>query len=292
MTKMQPGIVSPIDLLHSMPDGTALCAFNIETFDTLRALFDAAAEVDAPVMIAVTEPAMESFGLRTCRPLCELYARDYGVSAALHLDHGSDQSLMLQAIDEGFTSICIDLPGASAAELGELTTRLKDHGGASVETVIGALAYSNAGDEGEPTHDPRAIADDVLHFDREYAPDLLAFDLGSRHGMGTRELSLDHDLLEDVVSRTQTPVVLHGSSGVLLEEVEWAVSRGVRKVNIETLLRRAVMGAVEDFMANDPNRSKPRCLARRMHETTVPIYTELLQRLSTSSADELRQAAR
>jgi fructose-bisphosphate aldolase class II len=201
---------------------------------------------------------------------------------------------MAHALDNGFTSICIDIPGAPATEIGDLTARLKDvaRGEACVESVIGPLAYSEVSDEGKPGHESRASADDVVRFDKRYGPDFLAFDLGSRHGMSRRELRLDHDLLEDVVSRTRTPVVLHGSSGVLLDEIAWAVSRGVRKVNIETAVRHAAMDAVASFMATDPNRGKPRYLTRRLHETMVPVYTELLHRYSTTPADGFRGSLR
>jgi fructose/tagatose bisphosphate aldolase len=99
--------------------------------------------------------------------------------------------------------------------------------------------------------------------------DSLAVACGSVHGMGEAIQPLDIDHLEKIVAKTDVPLVLHGSSGVIrsgkeaalrnirLEKgegtIEDAIQLGVAKVNVSTELQRAFLGGLYNAMKMYPN---------------------------------------
>ena len=57
---------------------------------------------------------------------------------------------------------------------------------------------------------------------------------------------LDNDLIARLRETVPAPLVLHGSSGVADENLAQAVTRGITKVNIGTILSIAFTNAVRD----------------------------------------------
>jgi fructose-bisphosphate aldolase class II len=102
----------------------------------------------------------------------------------------------------------------------------------------------------------------AAEFARQSGCDALAVACGSVHGMTKPILPLNIAHLEKISSRTDIPLVLHGSSGVLRtrEEaagrgitlargegsIEDAIALGVAKVNISTELQTTFLKALRD----------------------------------------------
>jgi fructose-bisphosphate aldolase class II len=72
------------------------------------------------------------------------------------------------------------------------------------------------------------------------------------HGQSQKKFRLDFSLLEDLAGRVHgVPLVLHGSSGVPDSDLRRAVRLGIRKVNMNTVLRHAFTRGVRDRLARD-----------------------------------------
>ena len=87
--------------------------------------------------------------------------------------------------------------------------------------------------------------------------DALAVAVGSSHAMSSRTATLDFDLITQL--RAALPILLvHGSLGVSDEDLRKAVSAGITKINIGTLLNVRFTGVVRAFVASDDRVTDPR----------------------------------
>ena len=257
----------------------ALCAFNVESFDTLHPALRAAADTGCPVVIAYSVPAAQYLGFAGTAALVETVADWYpSVEYALHLDHCEDPDDLRAAIDAGFT-------GGNFLNEGQLSDHSylaaavglqQDLGGrASLEFVLGQLGHVDHEHEIAPIEALSVEA--VARFAAACTPDILGFDCGSKHGMRTRTQPIATDLISGVAEATGLPIVLHGSSGVTPEQVRAGIDAGIRKVNIETALRTTYMNTVRVTLAGGgPGARKPRYLTRATDETMHALYTTLL----------------
>jgi len=167
--------------------------------------------------------------------------------------------------------------------------------GVSVEGELGCLGSLETGQAGEEdgvgaegtlTHemmltDPAQAKDFVART----GVDALAIAIGTSHGAYkfTRQPTgdiLDIDRIEQIHAAVPTThLVMHGSSsvpqewltiireyggniketyGVPVEEIQRGIRCGVRKVNIDTDIRLAMMGAMRQAFAKDPSEFDPR----------------------------------
>lgn len=270
-------------LLRLARPDAALCAFNIENYDCLRAAAAAARLVDAPMIIAFTQPAAEAFGLRLCRRLCSIVEEEWEIALSLHLDHCSDPVFLRRSVDEGFGSVMFDGDAMSEDDyLRECLLLRRELGrdGPSLELMVGKVGTATAAGESDEipgtTGSRRRAPKDIIEFARDAKPDFLAFEMGSVHGMSEKHLVLDLQLIEAVSTATGIPLTLHGSSGVTDDSIGKAIDLGVRKVNIETALRRAFFVGVRDFLNGNPRSMKIRALTSHLVDSMTHVFSERL----------------
>ncbi|MCU1644039.1 MAG: fructose-bisphosphate aldolase [Nocardia sp.] len=267
------------DLLADLPAQHALCAFNIETFTMARAAFRAASQTQCPVVLAYSQPAAQALGYLHTAQLVALAGEAFpDVPYALHLDHCHNHAELHAAIAEGFTSANFlnegDLePDAYLTAARELRTQLGT--GVSLEFVSGRLGHI---DHAVPA--PAAATttvEQIVAFAQACRPDILGFDHGSVHGMRVRTRHLDLDLIRGVAEATTLPQVLHGSSGVLPNEIRAGIDAGLRKINIETALRTTYMNTIRTAVigASDTAR-KPRLLELELEQAMTSQFVALL----------------
>jgi fructose-bisphosphate aldolase class II len=76
--------------------------------------------------------------------------------------------------------------------------------------------------------------DSVEQFVEETGVDFLAIAVGTAHGLYDSEPQLDLDLLREIRSRVDIPLVLHGGSGLSEDQFRSAIAAGISKINIAT----------------------------------------------------------
>jgi Fructose-bisphosphate aldolase class-II/Beta-lactamase len=79
--------------------------------------------------------------------------------------------------------------------------------------------------------------------------DALAAAIGNAHGVYVAEPKLDFDLLAEIRRRTEVPLVLHGGSGVPVDQVQKAIGMGVAKMNVGTAIHVAFKEGMEESLA-------------------------------------------
>ena len=73
------------------------------------------------------------------------------------------------------------------------------------------------------------------------------------------------------------PLVLHGASGVPLDDVKKAVSLGICKVNIDTDLRIAFRKKVEEIILSERDQIDPRKILGPAKEAVKEVVREKIK---------------
>ncbi|MEU6443128.1 class II fructose-bisphosphate aldolase [Streptomyces sp. NPDC047046] len=224
-------------------------AYNLETLQGITAAAEAA---DRPVLIQAGSSPFKHAGRDSLMQLALDAAERSAAQLGVHLDHSRDLDEITACLEAGYTSVMVDgshLPFAENIALTKKAVRrARDHG-AWVEAELGALS----GDEDVSTDavaqttamtDPRQAAEFVA----ATGIDALAVAVGNVHGFTKNPVHLDLDRLAAIHKAVPLPLVLHGASGLPVEELHGALAHGVAKVNVNAELRRAYLEAVRQAL--------------------------------------------
>ena len=117
--------------------------------------------------------------------------------------------------------------------------------GVSVEAQVGHLADASAGTGTEPTEAEAARA-----FASATRVDALGVAVGNIHILTSGKRSLDLEALARIQAAVEIPLVLHGGTGIPLEQAPQCIQLGVAKVNYGTVLKQAYLAALGEKLGN------------------------------------------
>lgn len=229
-------LVSLNKVLHEAREAkSAVGAFEFWSFDSAKAIVSAAEELKVPVILQAGPLECIHTGIDNLAYIAKKVAEEASVDVVLHLDHGDSIELAKEAINNGFTSVMIDsssLPLKENIEITKQVVALAKDKGVNVEGEIGILGGNEAGKD--ITESFLTDPDEAKMFAEETGIDAIAVAIGTAHGVYVETPKLRIDLLKEIVSKVNLPVVLHGGSGVPEEQVRESIKHGVCKVNICT----------------------------------------------------------
>ncbi len=227
----------------------AIGSFNTPNATSAEAVIAAAEEQNQPVIImhAQVHEEMGLCKLEDITPMMLHYAKKATVPVCVHLDHGTDVEYVKRGLDLGFTSVMYDGSALSEEENTENTKIVVEYAkktGASVEAEIGSMGAREGGGEGGESiyTDPEA----AVRFVNATSIDALACAFGTAHGFYKDAPKLDFERLSKINSLVDVPIVMHGGSGVSVEDYREVISRGVRKVNYYTYMAKAGGNAISN----------------------------------------------
>lgn len=260
--------------------GYAVGAFNCNNMEIVQAIIAAAEAENAPVIIQASQGAIKYAGLEWIVGMAKLAAEHATVPVALHLDHGTSFEQCVQCIRAGFSSVMIDGSKLPLDENIALTNKVLEVArsvGVSVEAELGKIG----GTEDDITVDERDAMftepAEAKEFVERTGVDALAVAIGTAHGQYKGEPKLDFDRLEKIKSVVNVPIVLHGSSGVPDEAIKKAIQLGVSKVNIDTNIREAIVGAMRQVIMEKPNEIDPRKVIGPGREKAIEVIREKIR---------------
>ena len=231
-------LVSAKEMLEKAKAGKyAVGQFNINNLEWTKSILLEAQELNAPVILGVSEGAAKYMtGFTTVAAMVKAMVESLNITVpvALHLDHGSYEGAKA-ALAAGFTSIMFDGSHYSIEENIEKTKELVElcHAkGVSIEAEVGSIGGEEDGVIGMgEVADPKEckmIAD--------LGVDFLAAGIGNIHGVYPANWAgLQFEALDAIQKETGIlPLVLHGGSGIPDEQVKKAIGLGVSKINVNT----------------------------------------------------------
>ncbi|MFG2728377.1 ketose-bisphosphate aldolase [Streptomyces canus] len=269
---------------HALP---GFVAYNLETVQGITAAAEAAGR---PVLIQAGAGPFGHAGREALMRLALDAAEDSPTARlGVHLDHSRDLDEITVCLEAGYTSVMVDgshLPFAENIALTKEAVRRARRHGAWVEAELGALP----GDEDISTD---AVATDTAMTDPAQAAefvaatgvDALAVAVGNVHGFTKHPVRLDLDRLAAIHEAVPVPLVLHGASGLPVEELHGALARGVAKVNVNAELRRAYLDAVRASLPSALPGSDAVSVWAAGRDAVRDAALEVIHRLSPAPTD-------
>jgi ketose-bisphosphate aldolase len=247
-------------LREAKEKGFAVAAFNPVDYASMNAMVKAAEELNAPVIIQTSAKTINYYSHEALFGWMAEIAADSPVPVVLHLDHGKDLDMIRKCIETGWTSVMIDgshLPF--------------DENLAETRQVVGWATAANVGVEAEigqilGVEDDMVVAEDESHltdpneaekFCRELDLSAFAAAIGTAHGYYKGEPKVEFGLIEEINKRTNTPMALHGGTGLDDEVIQRCIKLGCSKINISTNLKHVFVDSFCDYHRDNPNDYEP-----------------------------------
>lgn len=239
--------------------GSGLVAFNVITMESAEAIVAGAEKVGRPVILQISENAVK-FHHGRLAPIAAAttaVAAEAAVPVSVHLDHVEGEQLLHAGAECGVSSAMFDASkldyDANVAATKAAADWARDRD-IFLEAELGEVG----GKDGAHAPGVRTDPAEAAAFVSATGVDALAVAVGSSHAMSERTASLDFDLIARLRAAVPVPLVLHGSSGVADDDLRKAVSAGITKINVGTLLNVRFTGAVRTFLAADDSVTDPR----------------------------------
>lgn len=221
--------------------------FNTTDTDMLEAVISAAEELRSPVIIGTAEVLLPYGELSLIAPSILHMAKKASVPVVVNFDHGVSFDRCLEALKLGFTSVMFDGSALEPTENIKATAemvKIAHAFGASVEGEIGIVGNAANGDNERNMY---TTPEEAKNFVNLTGVDALAVAIGTAHGVYKTAPRLCIDRLREIRETIDTPLVLHGGSGLTDDDFKNTIKNGIAKVNIYTDL--CVAG--EDAMARN-----------------------------------------
>jgi len=244
-------LVPVTEMLQKAYEGKyAVGQFNINNLEWTKAILTTAEELRSPVILGVSEGAAKYMGgYNTVVGMVNGLIKDLGITVpvATHLDHGSYEGGK-KAIEAGFSSIMFDGSHYPIEENIAKTREMVEFAhanGVSIEAEVGSIGGEEDGIVG--TGEIASVEECKMVAD--LGVDILAAGIGNIHGAYPENWSgLAFDVLAEINEATgDTPLVLHGGTGIDEAQIKKAISLGVAKINVNTELQWAFQKATRIY---------------------------------------------
>jgi len=221
--------------------------FNTTDTDMLEAVISAAEEMNSPVIIGTAEVLLPYGELKLIAPSIIEAAKRASVPVVVHYDHGLTFDRCIEALKLGFSSIMFDGSAGDNEENLKQTAeivKIAHSFGATVEGEIGHVGQA-ATNDGEVS-DMYTTPEEAEAFVKATGVDALAVAIGTAHGAYKTKPQLDIERLKAIRAKINTPLVLHGGSGLSDDDFRNTICEGIAKVNIFTDLCLAGCSAMKE----------------------------------------------
>ena len=261
-------------LQPALKDGYAVAGLVTLGWEEMRAYVAAAEAENAPVILQAGPGCREHTPLPVLAAMFRNLAEGASVPVVAHLDHGYSFEECRIALDCGFTSVMYDgskLPLAQNIDETARIVEMAHAAGMSCEGEIGFVGY-DGGAESAGT-DPQEAA----RFARQTGVDAMAVSVGNVHLQTQSGDGLDDERIRAIEALTDVPLVIHGGSGVPLEQrTRFARTSSICKFNIGTELRMTFGAALREAVVSDATRFDRVQILKETHDPVVAATRRVL----------------
>lgn len=230
-------LVNLNEIIIKLNEKQAIPAFNVYGYEDAKVILDVANSLNAPAVLMTNRDAVMHMGSRNLCNLLKSISEDYSIPVCIHLDHAKSIEEIEEAIKSGYTSVMYDGSSLPLEEnilnTSNIVALAKNYN-VSVEAEIGSVGYSdpNMGSKGKYTELLEA-----KEFYEKTKVDILAVAVGTLHRMTGQDATINYELLSELESELNVPLVIHGSTGVKNNDLTKLSHTSVKKVNIGTAVR-------------------------------------------------------
>jgi ketose-bisphosphate aldolase len=266
-------------LLKATEENYAVGAFNITNLIQMEAVVEAAVNKKAPLIIQTSVTPSRFLGPKVLAAIYKTLAESAPIPICLHLDHCSDVEYCKECADAGYTNIMIDASKQVFEENIRQTKEVCDYchgiGNITVEGELGTV--SGIEDQVKVAEDEAALCDpgQALEFVDQTGVDIFAPAIGTAHGVyKTKNPKLDFDRLKKTSElingdAPETPLVIHGGTGLQPDVVKKLVSLGGSKFNVSTELKHTLIDTTHDYISSHRDEYNPGKVDAAVRESII-----------------------
>jgi ketose-bisphosphate aldolase len=225
------------ELAKARQNHYAVPLYDVFEIEGMEGVIDAMLEKRAPTIIGIYTAWVSRPNNRALAAYVRARVEDLDIPVSLMVDHGASVELCLQALKDGYTDVMYDGSRLTLEENIANTRKVVEAAhavGAAVEAELGHVGdgheYQTYGAARVGFTDPAAVE----YFVEKTGVDMLAVAFGTAHGFYKGEPHLDLELLGEITRRVDTPLVMHGGTGLSDEQFRGAIAGGVSKINFAT----------------------------------------------------------
>lgn len=258
-------LVNSLDLmLEAKQKHFAIPAFNVDNLESVMAVTEAVKELKTPVIIQTIPRTLNYGGISTYPAMINALMAESKVDYCIHLDHGGDLEIAKKCVKAGYSSVMIDgsaLPFEDNMRITSEVVSFMKPKGISVEGELGSIGGKEEGDKILQSKYTEVL--EAAEFVKRTKVDTLAIGVGTAHGLYKGIPKINIDRIKEISNAIQTPLVLHGATGLDDKIILRCIENGICKINYATELRLAFTNSVRKFLENDREVFDPKIYLRK-----------------------------
>lgn len=283
-------------LQQAQEKGTAIGHFNVADLVLLKAAFEAAREMQVPVLVGASEGERKFIGTGQLAALVKNLREEFDYPIFLNADHTHSLASAVEAAKAGFDAIVFDLSALPFEE----NVRQTKQGVETLKAINPAiLVEGEIGDIGSGSEIHETAVDlskglttpeEARQFVESTGVDILAPAVGNMHGMlksmvrGETWKHLDIERIARIKAAARAFLTLHGGSGTADDDFRKAVAAGINIVHINTELRVAWRRGLEDGLARNPDEVVPYKILPAAVESVREVVSSRLKLFAAKSS--------
>jgi ketose-bisphosphate aldolase len=258
----------------------AIAAFNVSSVEAVQAAFEAAAELQVPILLETSSGEASYLFPEVLVGMCEALDKRYNIPYIVHLDRGNKIELVQQCLEAGYNSIASEFKAETYEEIvrhtkavREMTNKFGANHEGAMEIV--PLRYY------ETTYQQELVKTDpdlAKEFVAATNIDTFVVSIGNQSGKLKTHDPLDIERLEKIhMAVPEIPLVLHGGSYLSADVLKQSIAHGVAKVNVNSEIRLAYTKKLKENIAADGNEYAPYRLLNGVKDAMKQVIIEKLK---------------
>ncbi len=274
-------LVTLKDVLQpALKNGYAVGGLVTLGWEDMRAYIAAAEALGCPLILQAGPGCREHTPLPILGKMFRHLAEAASVPVVAHLDHGYTYDDCSEALDSGFTSLMFDGSRKVLKDNIAETKKIADMAhtaGISCEGEIGFVGYA----EGESS--AFTSPEDAAKFAIQSEVDAMAISVGNVHLQKTGNGNINVEQLKAIELVTNIPLVIHGGSGVPVQQRAFLASTSnICKYNIGTELRMAFGNALRFAVNKDLQRFDRNAILKEIHEPLKMLTQNVIRNIGNA----------
>lgn len=267
---------------------TAIGHFNISDLAALKAIAEAARELNVPAIIGVSEGEREFIDVHEAAALVKDLRENHGQPIFINADHTHSFNKAKEAVDAGYDAVLFDGGRLPMEENIRETMGVVEYAKSKNPDILieGELGYIGSSSQ-ILKEMPKGIAikledltkpEEAVEFVKKTGVDLLAPAVGNVHGMFADfpNPRLNIDRIREIKEAINIPLVLHGGSGIVDSDFLASIDAGITIIHISTELRVAWRKGMEAGLRENPEEVAPyKIFPAAVDEIKKVVYNRL-----------------
>ena len=260
-------------LQPALTNGYAIAGIVILGWEEALASVQAAEEIGVPIILQAGPACRKYTPIPVLGAMFRHLAENSAIQVVSHLDHAYSYQECKDGIDCGFTSVMYDGSSLRLEEniqiSKEIVNYAKTHD-VSVEGEVGYVGY-DGGNTSKYT-DP----EEAGKFAHETGVSALAVSIGNVHLKTEQDTQVNFEVLKQIEDSTpELPLVMHGSSGIEVDDRKRLAKTKVSKFNVGTEIRKLFGSTLRKSIADQQDEFDRIALLK----PTIPVLKSHIKQI-------------